>query len=216
MITQLASMEHFPCPKKNKMGQTKSSDISQIDKKCFRDMTWLKQNVTKRVILRITMTHFDPIGAHLSISLNNFKLLSSKIMATTNVNQYDQTLNDENLLLQIGKNLELLSTYKDLKPLPRALIPDKHQIYGITIYKDGSITAQSCVAYLLSTPKKMQTSNFQPTISPQKVVNPTEWLQEQVVDDVQPIFPPETETFSAHSKTITIHTTLNFCRFKIN
>ena len=121
-------------------------------------------------------------------------------MATTNVNQYDQTLNDENLLLQIGKNLELLSTYKDLKPLPRALIPDKHQIYGITIYKDGSITAQSCVAYLLSTPKKMQTSNFKPTISPQKVVNPTEWLQEQVVDDVQPIFPPETETFSAQSE----------------
>ena len=91
------------------MGQNKSSDISQIDKKCFRDMTWLKQNVTKRVILRLTMTHFDPIGAHLSISLNNFKLLSSKIMATTNVNQYDQTLNDENLLLQIGKNLELLT-----------------------------------------------------------------------------------------------------------
>ena len=85
---------------------------------------------------------------------------------TTNVNQYDQTLNDENLLLQIGKNLELLSNYKDLKPLPRALIPDKHQIYGITIYKDGSITAQSCVAYLLSTPKKVKTSNFKPTISP--------------------------------------------------
>ena len=66
-MTLLASMEHFLYQKKNRMGQTKSSDISQIDKKCFRDMNWLKQNVTKRVILRLTMTHFDPIGAHLSI-----------------------------------------------------------------------------------------------------------------------------------------------------
>ena len=54
----------FSLSKKNRMGQTKSLDISQIDKKCFRDMNWLKQNVTKRVILRLTMTHFDPIGAH--------------------------------------------------------------------------------------------------------------------------------------------------------
>ena len=60
------------------MGQTKSLDISELDKKCFRDIQWLKQNITKRVILRLTMTHFDPLGAHLSISLKQLQTFKLK------------------------------------------------------------------------------------------------------------------------------------------
>ena len=33
-------------------------------------------------------------------------------------------------------------------------------------------------------------------MSPQKVANPDKWLHEQVVNNTQPIYPAETETFS--------------------
>ena len=112
------------------------------------------------------MTHFDPLGAHLSVSLNNFKLLSSRVMASTNVNQFDQSINDQNLLLEIGRHLENHSNYKSLTPLPRALIPEDHQIYGINIYMDGSISAQSTVAYLLSMSKKTHLLDYKSTVSP--------------------------------------------------
>ena len=80
-------------------------------------------------------------------------------MASTNVHQFDQIINDQNLLLEIGRHLENFSKYKNLTLLPRALIHDHHQIYGINIYNYGSISAQSSVAYLLSMSKKTQLSN---------------------------------------------------------
>ena len=135
-------------------------------------------------------------------------------MASTNINQYDQIIHDQNLLLEIGKHLENLSNYKDLTPLPRALIPEQHQIYGITFYKDGSIAAQSCVAYLLSMTKKTHISDYKCTVSPQKVANPDKWLQDQVVSNAQPLFPAETETFSAQSESYDHPYYHQFCSFK--
>ena len=113
-----------------------------------------------------------PLGAHLSISLTNYKLLSSRVMASTHINQYDQVINDEALLLEIGRHFELLSDYKKLKPLPRALIPELHIFFGVNIYKDGSISAQSTVAYLLSIPHKTHHFNNKCEKLPQKVADP--------------------------------------------
>ena len=56
-------------------------------------------------------------------------------MASTNVHQFDQIINDQNLLLEIGRQLENFSNYKNLTLLPRALIPEHHQIYGINNIK---------------------------------------------------------------------------------
>ena len=80
----------FTLTKKNRMGHSKNLDISQIDKKFLKDLNWPKSNVTKPVILRLTMSHFDPLGALLSVSLTNYKLLSSRVMALTDINRYDQ------------------------------------------------------------------------------------------------------------------------------
>ena len=118
-------------------------------------------------------------------------------MASTNINQFDQVINDEALLLEIGKHFENLSEYKSLTPIPQALIPINHQIYGINIYKDGSISSQSTVAYLLSIENKTHLSDNKCTLLPQKVADPDKWLQEQVVDNTSPIFPEGTQTFSA-------------------
>ena len=51
-------------------------------------------------------------------------------MASTNVHQFDQIINDQNLLLEIGRYLENFSNYKNL-----TLIPEHHQIYGINNIK---------------------------------------------------------------------------------
>ena len=105
----------FTLTKKNQMGHSKNLDISQINKKIFKDLNWLKNNVTKRIILRLTMSYFNPLGALLSISLANYKLLSSRLMTLTDINRYDQAINNEALLLEIGKHFDLLSQYKKSK-----------------------------------------------------------------------------------------------------
>ena len=52
----------FSIKKKNRLGQNKLEDISSIDKKLFKDLHWLRSHISKRVILRFTMCHYDPLG----------------------------------------------------------------------------------------------------------------------------------------------------------
>ena len=43
----------FTLGKKNKMGHAKHKVLADIPKDKFRDLSWLRQSVTKRVILRM-------------------------------------------------------------------------------------------------------------------------------------------------------------------
>ena len=128
----------FSIGKKNRFGMTKMEDISTIDKRHFRDLEWLKSNVTKRIILRLTMSHYDPIGCFLNISLTNFKIITAKVMEITTANKYDEEITDHQFLLDVGRHLELLSHYKELLPMRRALIPIGHELYGINVFHDAS------------------------------------------------------------------------------
>ena len=116
----------FSIGKKNRSGMSKMEDISTIDKKHFRDLEWLKSNVTKRIILRLTISHYDPMGCFLNISLTNFKIITAKIMEFTTANKYDEEITDNEFLLDVGRHLELLSHYKELLPMRRALISISH------------------------------------------------------------------------------------------
>ena len=89
------------------MEQAKYKDLADIPKDKFRDILWLKQTVT-RVILRLCMVHYDPMGCLLSPSLTNFKIFTSKIMEITATNRYDDQITDNDFLLQDGKLLENL------------------------------------------------------------------------------------------------------------
>ena len=89
-------------------------DIFTIDKRHFRDLEWLKSNVTKRIILRLTMSHYDPIWCFLNISLTNSKIITAKVVEITN--KYDEEITDHEFLLDVGRNLELLVLTKNSCP----------------------------------------------------------------------------------------------------
>ena len=97
-IDNIAFNGSFTIAKKNSMGQAKFRDLSDIPKDKFKDIAWLKPNITKRVILRLTMGHYDPFGCMLSVSLTNFKIFTSKIMEMTETNRYDDPIEDEPFL----------------------------------------------------------------------------------------------------------------------
>ena len=184
----------FTLSKKNRMGQSKHQDISNIDKKFFKDLSWLKQHVNKRVILRLTMSHFDPLGCLLSVSLTNFKLLASRVMELTDTHKYDQLIENDEFLMKVGKQIELLSNYKQLAYLSRALIPANHRIFAVSIYKNGSISSQSGVSYILCLSENNLVYNINEK-SPQRVENSEYWLKQHSLKTMQPIFPESADNF---------------------
>ena len=71
-------------------------------------------------------------------------------MELTTCNKYDEEIEDPELLLDVGRHLKLLSYYKELLPIRRALIPIGYELYGINVFHDGSINAESVTSYILT------------------------------------------------------------------
>ena len=92
------------------------------------------------------MSHFDPLGCLLSVSLTNLKIATSRIIEISQNNRFDDKIEDDDFLIKVGRMLEGLSNYKEILPLTRALIPKGHQLFGISVYKDGLLSCESSVS----------------------------------------------------------------------
>ena len=71
-------------------------------------------------------------------------------MDITKPNEFDSEIEDKDYLKNVSKMLIDLSNYNSIKPLQRALIPEDRELYGISVYKDGSLACESSLAYAVT------------------------------------------------------------------
>ena len=68
-------------------------------------------------------------------------------MSICRPNKFDDVIEDTDFSAKVGKLLGDLINYKNILPLQRALIPENHDMYTDSIFRDGSLSCESVTCY---------------------------------------------------------------------